>query len=160
MLGEAKVVFSSFGRFLLVVFLAPWLGHGRRVELSLILTDIVYLIALLLNTHGAMQSQATSDPLFYSWPGLLVLAISLPAAFASFGLAFNCVGIHGSQELRFIGGFFHATLYGWAASKYHDVGATATWGFSYVMGAGLYGAFSVMVMSLNNRPRPGAPGAL
>jgi len=144
-------------RFALIIVLGPWLGHGRRVEHGLILVDVVYLAMLVFSRGGVGESQATRDLLA---PYLLTAPLTLIALIAGCGLWFNIVGIRGSRVLRFLGGFLHAFLYLWSASKYYDAGATATWGFSFVAGMGLYGAFSVMVMAAAGRPRPGAPGAL
>jgi hypothetical protein len=150
---------ASFSRGVLLVLLAPWLGHGRRVEFLLILGQTIYLCALILSPAATMDSQATRDLLFVGSEAVLIGALLLAVLSSSAGLGINIAGGRGSRALRFVGGFLAAMIWLWFAVKFCAVGAMATPGFAWSCAA-VFAGFSTMGMAAAGRPVPGAPGAL
>lgn len=142
---------------ILVLFGIPWLGHGRRAEFLLACASALYATLLLFVSNASEHSQATVS-LFWEGHGrLLFYPLAINATLSGYGLVANVNVWRWSRMARFTGAFFGFIIWLWFAVKFYALGACATPGFVFSCVA-VYACVGIMVLSVANVPRPGAPG--
>ena len=154
----ARAIMSYHDR-LAIVFAASWLGHGRAIECYLALVAGLYGTTLLAVPDAAYDSKATIDIAWTGYGSLLAIPLLAKAGLTGAGLILNVLGCRGSRLPRFFGALLGSLIWSWLATKLILIGAVATTGFPFCVGASLF-SVRIMGMALANLPRPGAPGAL
>lgn len=151
----------KFDKWLELILLARWLGHGRRIEVLFTCLCASYGTVLLFIPHTLFDSQATRylELVWVGYGWVIALPFLLTALLAGFGVMFNILGIAGSRHLRVAGAITGSMIWAWYLLKFTTMGLPATFGAFCCLWF-LINSTAIIGLALANLPRPGAPGTL
>lgn len=144
--------------FIIRLFAAPWLGHGRATECFLLGVGALYG-AILLLPDAAFDSDATADLAWWGYGHWVALPLLIYAVLAGAGLFGNIRGWPLSRTWRFLGAMLGFAIWTWYAAKFAALGQLAAVGFPFSTIAAIF-SIRIMGLALVGLPRPGAPGAM
>lgn len=144
---------------LIVIFGAPWLGHGRRLEASLAGICATTGLVLLWDPSWAMDTKATVDLFWTGYGRAIAFPFLLKAALTGSGVVANILGYSFSWLLRWLGGLAGSGLWAFMIFKYSLYGSPLAFG-SICAGWFLFSSVGVMAHAWADLPKPGAPGAI
>lgn len=147
------------GRFIAILFGAPWLGHGRRLEAALTLICGIYGLGLFIFPPLALDSKATVDLYWAGYGRIIAVPFLLKAILTGWGLLANINAWSYSRSLRCCGALVGAFIWWAMIWKFTKYGAPFSFG-SVCAVVFLLSSIGIFSMALANRPIPGAPGAL
>lgn len=140
------------------LFAARWLGHGRAVESYLSAVGAIYGLALI-EPGAAFDSKATFDIAWWGYGYWLSTILIAYGVASGVGLIGNIKGWQCSKAIRFSAACSGFMIWSWFSFKFAVLGNFAAVGFPFTFCAALY-SIRIMGLSLAGLPRPGAPGAM
>lgn len=144
--------------YIAVVFGAPWLGHGRRLEAALALICLIYGMGLFLFPSLALDSNAIVDLYWSGYGRIIGLPFLLKAILTGLGVIANIKAWPYSQHLRVCGALVGSFIWWGLIWKFVEYGSPFSFGSVCAL-VFLISSIGIVAMASANLPVPGAPGA-
>lgn len=156
---SVRMASNRLGDFLLMLFGAKRLGHGRRTEATILSILFVYALLLTLVPQGASLGLATQDRVLVDNPEYLYLPMYAAAGISLIGLFNNCFGLPYSHPFRFVGALMSAVIFVWFIVKCAHDGDYCNLGFATAIVL-FPTSMVVMTFALAGLPDAGSPGQM
>lgn len=141
-----------------IVFGAPWLGHGRRLEFLITVICLFFGTSLLIDPSLALDSNAVFDLYWLGYGRIVGIPFLLTGILTGWGLLANIRAWRCSVRLRYCGALSGSFVWTAIVWKYSIYGSPLAFG-SVCAGAFLISSIGIIGMASANLPRPGTPGA-